>query len=143
MAAGIPYGLSPGVRSSRKLEESSVNRLDFIWLPGGRTPDHATICKFRTQFGEQLKGLFRKVGRVAIQMGMVTLNQVTLDGTAFRSNNSRFNTARRPGLEQKLSALDEQIETAMKQAAERDLLSIAFKSPPTGSEIWPVTPPVN
>ena len=43
MAAGILYGLSPGIR----------------------TPDHATVCKFRTQFGDQLKGLFRKVGWVA------------------------------------------------------------------------------
>ena len=60
MAAGILYGLSPGIR----------------------TPDHATVCKFRTQFGDQLKGLFRKVGWVAIGMGMVTLNQVTLDATA-------------------------------------------------------------
>jgi transposase len=120
MAAGILYGLSLGIRSSRKLEEGSVNRLDFIWLLEGRTPDHATVCKFRTQFGEELKGLFRKVGRVAIEMGMVTLNQVTLDGTAWRSNNSRFNTAHRPSLEQKLSALDEQIDTAMKQAAQKD-----------------------
>src|SRR5450631_2153646 len=52
MASGILYGLSLGIRSSRKLEEASVNRLDFIWLLEGRTPDHATVCKFRTQFGE-------------------------------------------------------------------------------------------
>jgi transposase len=120
MAACVLYGLSLGLRSSRKLEEAAVNRLDFIWLMEGRTPDHATICKFRTQFGDALKGLFRKVGRLAIELGMVTLNQVTLDGTALRSNNSRFNTARQASLEQKMAALDEQVETAMKQAGEKD-----------------------
>jgi hypothetical protein len=51
---------------------------------------------------------------------MVTLNQVTLDGTALRSSNSRFNTARRASLEQKLAALDEQVEVAFKQAQEKD-----------------------
>jgi transposase len=120
MAAGILYGLSLGIRSSRKLEEASINRLDFIWLLQGQTPDHATFCKFRTDFGDQLKGLFRRVGRVAMALGMVNLNQVTLDGTAVRSCNSRFNTARRASLEQKLAALDQQVEAALAAAAQKD-----------------------
>jgi len=120
MASGILYGLSLGIRSSRKLEDACCNRLDFIWLMEGRKPDHATICKFRTQFGPQLKSLFQKIGRIAMQMGMITLNQVTLDGTDPRANNSRYNTARRATVEQKIAALDAQIEQAMKQAEEQD-----------------------
>ena len=120
MAAGILYGLTLGIRSSRKLEDACGNRLDFIWLMEGRRPDHATFCKFRTDFGPQLKALFKKVGRIGIEMGMVTLNQVTLDGTDPRANNSRYNTARRAGVEQKIAALDAQIEQAMKQAEEQD-----------------------
>jgi hypothetical protein len=54
MAGFILYGLSLGIRSSRKLEDAAANRLDFIWLLEGRVPDHATICKFRTQFGGQI-----------------------------------------------------------------------------------------
>jgi transposase len=120
LAGGILYGLSLGVRSSRKLEDSCCNRLDFIWLLEGRKPDHATFCEFRTRFGPQLKELFKKVGRVAIGMGMVTLNQVTLDGTDTKASNSRYKTARRASLERKLAALDEQVERAMREAGERD-----------------------
>jgi transposase len=120
MAMAILYGLSLGIRSSRKLEDACCNRLDFIWLLEGRRPDHATFCKFRTSFEPQLKALFRKIGRIGIEMGLVTLNQVTLDGTDVRANNSRFNTGRRAGIEQKLAALDAQIEAAMKQADEQD-----------------------
>jgi transposase len=120
MAAGYLYGLSLGIRSSRKLEDACGNRLDFIWLMEGRKPDHATFCNFRTQFGPQLKSLFRKIGRVGIEMGLVTLNQITLDGTDTRANNSRYNTARRATLEQKLAGLDTQIDQAMKQAEEQD-----------------------
>jgi transposase len=120
MAAGILYGLTLGIRSSRKLQDACGNRLDFIWLLEGRQPDHSTFCNFRTQFGPQLKLLFRKIGRVGIELGLITLNQVTLDGTDIRANNSRHNTARRPSLEQKMAALDAQIERAMKEAEEQD-----------------------
>jgi transposase len=120
MACCILYGLTLGIRSSRKLEDACGNRMDFLWLMQGRKPDHATICGFRTDFELQLKELFRRVGRVGIEMGLVTLNQVTLDGTSTRANNSRYNTARRSSLEQKLAALDEQIEQLMKEAGEQD-----------------------
>jgi transposase len=120
MAAGLLYGLSLGVRSSRKLEDSCVNRLDFIWLMEGRQPDHATFCKFRTQFGPQLKLLFRDVGRVGIEMGLVRLNQVMLDGTDIRANNSRHNAKRQASVQEKLAMLDQQIEQAMAQAHQQD-----------------------
>ena len=87
MAGFILYGLSLGIRSSRKLEDAAANRLDFIGLLEGRVPDHATICKFRTQFGGQIKGLFKQVGRVAMNLGLVSLNQVMLDGTDIKANN--------------------------------------------------------
>ena len=34
MAQVILYGLSLGIRSSRKLEDACVNRIDFLWLTG-------------------------------------------------------------------------------------------------------------
>lgn len=120
MAAGILYGLTLGIRSSRKLEDACCNRLDFIWLMESHQPDHSTFCNFRTQFGPQLKSLFGRVGRIAIEMGLITLNQVTLDGTDPRASNSRYKTARRASLEQKIAVLDAQIEEAMKQAQEQD-----------------------
>lgn len=120
LAGGILYGLSLGIRSSRKLEDACGNRLDFIWLLEGRRPDHATFCNFRTSFAPQLKALFRKVGRIGIELGLVTLNQVTLDGTDVRANNSRYRTARRAGIEQKLAVLDTQIEQMMSQAQAQD-----------------------
>lgn len=120
MAACILYGLSLGIRSSRRLEDAAGNRIDFMWLMNGRVPDHATICEFRKSFGPQLKALFRQIGRVGIEMGLITLNQLTLDGTDTRSCNSRYNTARRATLEQKMAALDAQVERALAEAAERD-----------------------
>jgi transposase len=125
LAGCILYGLSPGIRSSRRLEGECINRIDFMWLMDGRTPDHSTICNFRLKFEKPLRALFRRVGRVAMEMGMLTLNQVTLDGTDIRANNSRHNTAKRPGVVQKLAVqklavLDQQIDQAMNEAKRQD-----------------------
>jgi len=120
LAKCILYGLSLGIRSSRKLEDAAANRLDFMWLLEGCVPDHATICKFRTQFGKQIKDLFRQVGRVAITMGLLSLNQVALDGTDLMANNSRYATNRRASLQQKLDALDHQVEQLLAEADAAD-----------------------
>lgn len=120
LAGCIIYGLSLGIRSSRKLEDAAANRLDFIWLLEGRVPDHTTISKFRTQFGPQIKGLFRQVGRVAIELGLVSLNQLMFDGTVINADNSRYATNRRASLQQKLDALDEQVNRLMAEAQAQD-----------------------
>jgi transposase len=120
LAGAILYGLSLGIRSSRRLEDATANRMDFIWLCHGRVIDHSTLAGFRTRFEKPLKNLFRQIGRVAIELGMVNLNQIALDGTAKRSNNSRYATARRSSLQAKVKALDEQVEQMMKEAEATD-----------------------
>jgi transposase len=120
MAAVILYGLSLGIRPSRKLEDACGNRLDFIWLAEGRVIDHSTLAGFRVKFEKQLKGLFRQVGRVAIGMGMANLNTVALDGTVKRASNGRGAVAGRKTLEQKLAVLDQQVEELMAQAKAAD-----------------------
>ena len=129
LAGCIIYGLSLGIRSSRKLELASINSLDFIWLMEGRTPDHATIAKFRTQFAPQIKALFKQTGRVAMEMGLLALNAVMLDGTDTRANNSRYATNRKATLQQKIAALDQQVERAMQEAQEQDARDDALFGP--------------
>ena len=93
MASVLLYGLSQGMRSSRRLEWACGNALDFMWLAGGRRIDHSTFCNFRTDFEGPLKDLFRQVGRVAMGMGMIRLNQVALDGTKIKAQSSRHKAA--------------------------------------------------
>jgi len=120
MAQVILYGLSLGVRSSRKLEDACINRIDFLWLTEGRSIDHSTLAGFRVRFAEQLKGIFRQIGRVAMGLGMVNLNQVALDGTVKRASNSRHAVSRKAKLEQKLGALDQRIAALMDESLATD-----------------------
>jgi len=110
LAGAILYGLSHGIRSSRRLEWACRHALDFLWLVEGRPIDHATFCGFRTRFEKELKDLFRQIGRLALAMGLVRLNQVALDGTRVRANSSRHATASAKTLEERLQALDAQIQ---------------------------------
>lgn len=120
MAGAILYGLTHGIRSSRRLEWACAYALDFMWLVEGRTIDHSTFCDFRTRFKRQLKDLFRQIGRLALHMGLVSLNQVALDGTRVKANSSAHATASAQTLEQRLAFLDEQIEKMLAEADEVD-----------------------
>ena len=117
LAGVLLYGLSLGIRSSRKLEDGCGNRMDFIWLVEGRQLDHSTLCKFRTGHGPQLKQLFRDLVLTAREMGLVRLNQVTWDGTRIKGSNSRHNTARHEKLEELIKELDNQFDQMLKDAA--------------------------
>ena len=117
VAAAIIYGLTHGIRSSRRLEWACGHAIDFMWLAEGRTIDHSTFCDFRTKFKRELRDLFRQIGRVAMHLGLIRLNQVALDGTRVKANSSPHATASAKTLVERLKVLDEQIE---KMPAESD-----------------------
>jgi regulator of replication initiation timing len=91
-----------------------------MWLAEGRTIDHSTFCDFRTKFKRELKDLFRQIGRVAMHLGLISLNQVALDGTRVRANSSPHSTASAKTLEERLKVLDEQIEKMLADADQVD-----------------------
>lgn len=120
MAGAILYGLSHGIRSSRRLEWACGNAIDFMWLVEGRTIDHSTFCDFRTRFKRELKALFRQIGRLAMHLGLIRLNQVALDGTRVKANSSPHATASAKTLGERLKVLDEQIDKMLAEACEAD-----------------------
>ena len=120
VAAALLYGMSHGIRSSRRLEWACANALDFLWLVHGRQIDHATFCNFRKRFGKELKDLFRQIAHLAMRMGLIRLNQVALDGTKVKANSSAHATAAASTIARRLQALDAEIEGMFAQAEETD-----------------------
>jgi len=116
VAGVLLYGLTQGIRSSRKLEWACSNAIDFMWLTENRMIDHTTLSEFRRRFGSELKDLFRHLGRLAVTMGVVRLNCVAIDGTRVAANANRFETQTASSLEAQLSALDEQIAQMLAEA---------------------------
>jgi transposase len=122
IAAAILYGLYRGIRSSRRLEEACCYRFDFLWLVENRRVDHTTFAKFRTRFHAPLKDLFRQIGRMAMNLGLIRLCEVAFDGTRVKANNSRYKTRTAKSLEEKLRLLDELFEqlTAKQASADKE-----------------------
>jgi transposase len=129
VASALLYGLSEGTRSSRRLERACGTSIDYLWLARGRSIDHATFCEFRTKFRQALKDLFRQVGRVAMEMGMIRLGCVALDGTKVKANSSRHATASAKTLAERLAHLDRQVEEALSQMEAQDAADGTFFGP--------------
>jgi len=131
MAGVILYGLMRHIRSSRQLEYACSNNIDFMWLAEGRTIDHDTICKFRVKFKEQLKGLFKQIGRVAMQMGFIRLLEVAFDGTRVKANASRFHTWTAERIDAVLKELETQVAKMLSEAEVADARdAILLDDPP-------------
>jgi len=102
------------------LEYLCGNSMDYIWLGRGHQPDHSTLCKFRNRFEKELKGLFRQIAQVAIDMKLASLVTVGLDGSRVRANSSRHTTAGQKTIEENLRNLDGQIEKLFAEMAQND-----------------------
>jgi transposase len=109
------YGLKLRFRSSRQLEYVTKNNIDFMWIAQGPTPDHVTLSNFRKKFDKQIKGLFQQIVGLAMRMGLVQLDQVTLDGTRVKANNSRSETLTADGIAQELDRLTRELEAGLQE----------------------------
>ncbi len=124
VAGALLYGLTLGIRSSRRLEYMCGHSIDFMWLTEGRVIDHSTFCDFRARFEPELKDLFRRINLIAMRMGLIRLNQVALEGTRAKANSSRHKTASAKTLEQRLAELDAQIEEMFAQIKQNDQVDL-------------------
>jgi transposase len=120
IAGVILYGLMRRIRSSRVLEYLTGHNIDFMWLTEARTIDHTTLCKFRKRFKKQLKGMFEKIGRLAMAVGLIRLGEITFDGSRVKANNDRYETWTVSDVEERLAKLVEEFGTALEDADKTD-----------------------
>jgi len=83
------YGYATGVFSSRQIEEKIQETLPFRFIAGGYKPDHSTIADFRKDNLAELKELFVQILVVAIELDMLELGNISLDGTKIHADASK------------------------------------------------------
>ena len=86
MTALLMYAYCLGERSSREIEKACEVDVAFRVVAGNGRPDHATICRFRAEHEEALKGLFLEVLRLCRASGLVKAGAIALDGTKMKAN---------------------------------------------------------
>lgn len=88
LAKLLVFAYAHGVRSSRKVEELVRYDVRYMWLTGELKPDYRTIARFRKDRSLALKALFASSVHLCVELGLVDLEVVAIDGTKIRANAS-------------------------------------------------------
>lgn len=83
------YGYATGVFSSRKIERATYDNLAFRFVAGGLHPDHDTIANFRKTFLAEIQGLFVQILLLARLAGVLTLENISGDGSKIHADASK------------------------------------------------------
>jgi len=114
------YAYARGIRSPRKIAQELEGNVKFWYLSGRQTPDFRTISDFRKNHIEEIKLLFKKVVRLCVEMGMVNLGLVAIDGTKIKANASDKQSKTEEGLEKELKKAEEDISRFLDEAEKVD-----------------------
>lgn len=135
LAKVLLFGLSIGLRSSRRLAQALQHDTRFIWLSGMSRPDFRTLCRFRRQQEATLRELF--VGTVGYcqREGLVLLEEVAVDGTKLEANVSGKETHTVERLEQTQAQLDARIGRLLRDVEEADRAEDAQWGEASGDEV--------
>ncbi|MDR2119965.1 MAG: transposase, partial [Tannerella sp.] len=110
--AGSTYGSEDG-------ENALTDRVSFMWLSGGRTPDHNTINRFRSsRLKDSIRDIFTQAVRLLVEMGHLSLETVYVDGTKIESRANRYTFVWRKSVEKHKAKSEEKIRRILEQIEE-------------------------
>ncbi len=111
---------SVGVCSSRRVAAARERNLAFRAVVGDDPPDFRTISDFRKIHQAAFRPLFLEVLRLAGEMGMVKLGNLSTDGTKMGANASRHKAMSYGYMNKEIQRLEAEIEQLLKQAEQLD-----------------------
>ena len=104
------YGYLSHLRSSRRLEQETHRKVEFMWLLKKLRPAHKTIADFRKHNLKPLRQVCRECTVLCKQLDLVAGELVAIDGRKFRAVNAKarnFTPDKRTKL---LAQIDQRIE---------------------------------
>jgi transposase len=135
MVALLVYAYSVGVCSSRKIAAACERNLAFRAIVGDDPPDFRTISDFRKIHAAAFRPLFLEVLRLAGELGMVKLGNLSTDGTKMGANASRHKAMSYGYMNKDIERLEAEIEQLLKQAEELDAEQDAALGSRRGDEL--------
>jgi transposase len=131
----LVYAYSVGVCSSRKIAAACERNLAFRAIVANDPPDFRTISDFRKIHLAAFRPLFLEVLRVAGEMGMVKLGNLSTDGTKMGANASRHKAMSYGYMNKQIERLEAEIEQLLKQAEQVDTEQEAALGSRRGDEL--------
>lgn len=87
----LVYAYVTNIYSSRRIEASVKENINFMWLAAMSKPDHNTINRFR---GKRLKDVLRKIFVQVVELlaeeGLLSLKEIYVDGTKLEANANKY-----------------------------------------------------
>ena len=137
MVTLLVYAYAVGIRSSRKIATACERNLAFRAIVGNDPPDFRTISDFRKIHLAALRPLFLEVLRVAGEMGMVKLGNLSTDGTKMGANASRHKAMSYGYMDKEIQRLKAEIDQLLKEAERLDAEQDAALGSRRGDELPP------
>jgi transposase len=131
----LVYAYSVGVCSSRKIAAACERNLAFRAIVGDTPPDFRTISDFRKIHLAAMKPLFLEVLRLAGEMGLVKLGNLSTDGTKIGANASRHKAMSYGYMKKDITRLEAEIDQLLKQAEQIDAEQDAALGSRRGDEL--------
>ena len=135
MVTLLVYAYSVGVCSSRRVAAACERNLAFRAIVGDDSPDFRTISDFRKIHLVAFRPLFLEVLRLAGEMGMVKLGNLSTDGTKMGANASRHKAMSYGYMNKEIQRLEAEIEQLLKQAEQLDAEQDAALGSRRGDEL--------
>ena len=134
MVTLLVYAYSVGVCSSRKIAAACERNLAFRAIVGTNGPTSALSAIF-ARFTAAFRPLFLEVLRLAGEMGMVKLGNLSTDGTKMGANASRHKAMSYGYMDKEIERLEAEIEQLLKQAEQVDAEQDAALGSRRGDEL--------
>jgi transposase len=135
MVCLLLYAYCVGVFSSRKIALACERNLAFMAIVGENRPDFRTISDFRKLHLEAFKAVFVQVVRLAGAAGLVTLGNVSTDGTKIQGNASRHKAMSYGYMQKEVDRIREDIEALVTRAYQQDEADDAALGSRRGDEL--------
>jgi transposase len=120
------FAMVRSIRSSRQIEYNLKHSIDFIWLSSGRTIDHTTLSEFRRKHRTELKGLYRDMVKLAVELKVAKLAELCIDGTRVQADANKYRTWTVDKAEKLMKELDGRIEIALAEFETNDQIDDLF-----------------
>src|SRR5262252_4357101 len=135
MVTLLVYAYAVGVCSSRKIAAACERNLAFRAIVGADRPDFRTISDFRKIHRAALKSLFVEVLRIAGELGMVKLGNLSTDGTKMRAHAARHKAMSYGYMAQEIARLEAEVEHLLRDAERLDAEQDAAQGSRRGDEL--------
>jgi transposase len=135
MTTLLVYSYCVGVFSSRKIAAACERNLAFLAIVGDQRPDFRTISDFRKIHLERFEHLFVEVLRVAGELGLVKLGNLSLDGSKIRANASRHKAMSYGYMKKEVERLRAEVVALLEHAEQTDAEQDAALGSRRGDEL--------